>query len=109
MQAVRHARDTWSRHAACCVQVLDRSGVSYTGDDGINLWVAVVNERAAMLTLAALGIGVAPGEPFMVGSLDPGEADGRAWVRVTVDPDPRRRPHRRRHRLSTASSVPPWR
>lgn len=110
VQAVRHARDTYAARRAAVCEVLDRSGVSYTGDDGINLWVAVVNERAAMLTLAALGIGVAPGEPFMVGSLDPGEADGRAWVRVTVGQIPDASLTAVATALSTASSVPPtWR
>lgn len=47
-------------------------------DDGINLWIGVRDERAAMLTLAAHGIGVAPGTPFEVAPL------GDDHVRLTV-------------------------
>ena len=43
-----------SKRAACPV----------TGSDGINLWMRVADERSALVTLAAQGIGAAPGEPF---------------------------------------------
>jgi len=33
---------------------------------GLNLWVPVVDDQAAVWTLAAHGIGVAPGEPFTI-------------------------------------------
>ena len=48
-----------------------------TGTDGINLWMRVSDERSALLTLAAQGIGAAPGEPFMV-------RDDQPHIRVTV-------------------------
>ena len=62
-------------------------GVDVTGTDGINLWMGVDDERAAVVALAAQGIGVAPGTPFLVrpdtdhlrvtvGALSPG-----AWSR----------------------------
>lgn len=35
--------------------------------DGINLWLPVANERAALVQLAAVGIRVAPGSPFLAG------------------------------------------
>ena len=60
------------------VTALHGRGVHTTGDDGINLWVAVRDERTALVTLAAQGIGVAPGTPFAV---EPLEHD---HVRVTV-------------------------
>jgi DNA-binding transcriptional MocR family regulator len=41
-------------------------GVDVTGTDGINVWMGVDDERAAVLALAAQGIGVAPGTPFLV-------------------------------------------
>ena len=41
-------------------------GVDVTGTDGINLWMGVDDERAAVVALAAQGIGVAPGTPFLV-------------------------------------------
>lgn len=57
--------------------VLAAAGVGFTGTDGINLWMQVADERSAMLTLAAQGIGAAPGEPFMV-------RDDAPSLRVTV-------------------------
>ena len=46
----------------------------------------------------------------MVGSHDPGAADGRAWVRVTVGQIPDASLTAVATALSTASSVPPtWR
>jgi hypothetical protein len=57
--------------------VLDAHDVPVTGTEGINLWVRVSDERSALLTLAAQGIGAAPGEPFMVRSDQP-------HIRVTV-------------------------
>ena len=46
--------------------VLAARGVAVTGTDGINLWMEVADERSAAVALAARGIGVAPGEPFLV-------------------------------------------
>jgi hypothetical protein len=46
--------------------VLAAHDVSFTGTDGINLWMQVGDERSSLITLAAQGIGAAPGEPFMV-------------------------------------------
>ena len=39
--------------------------------DGINLWVDGRDERPALVTLAAQGIGVAPGTPFLVRAPEP--------------------------------------
>ncbi len=41
-------------------------GVVSTTGEGINAWVEVADERSALITLAALGIRVSPGSPFMV-------------------------------------------
>ena len=38
-----------------------------TGRDGINLWVEVADEQAAAYRLAAGGVGVAVGSPFVPG------------------------------------------
>jgi hypothetical protein len=51
--------------------------VPVTGTDGINLWMEASDERSALLTLAAQGIGAAPGEPFLV-------RPDRPHLRVTV-------------------------
>ena len=64
--AVAHARDEYARRRQAVAEALRARGVTVTGTDGINLWMEVVDERSALLTLAAQGIGAAPGEPFMV-------------------------------------------
>lgn len=64
--AVRHARAEYSRRRLALCEALDRRGVSYTGSDGINLWIEVADERDAQVALAARSIGVAPGSPFIV-------------------------------------------
>ena len=51
--------------------------MAVSGTDGINLWMAVADERSAVVALAARGIGVAPGGPFLV-------RPDRDHVRVTV-------------------------
>lgn len=66
MQAVAAARAEYARRRSAVTAVLDAEGVVYTGTDGINLWMQVADERSALITLAAQGIGAAPGEPFMV-------------------------------------------
>jgi len=55
-------------------------GAGMTVDDGVgmNVWVPVANEQRAVVALAAHGIGVAPGRPFMV---EPSDQD---FIRVTI-------------------------
>ncbi|TPW10330.1 MAG: GntR family transcriptional regulator, partial [Acidimicrobiaceae bacterium] len=77
IDTVRAARDEYARRRATVMQVLERAQVPVTGSDGINLWMQVRDERSALLTLAAQGIGAAPGEPFMV-------RDDHPHIRVTV-------------------------
>ncbi|WP_280449255.1 hypothetical protein [Nocardia brasiliensis] len=52
-------------------RALRRRGVSVARADGINLWLPVADENAAMISLAAAGIKAAPGGPFIVGPLPP--------------------------------------
>lgn len=59
------ARVEYDRRRRAVTDVLDARGVPYRGTEGINLWMQVADERSALLTLAARGIGAAPGEPFM--------------------------------------------
>ncbi len=77
IDAVRAARSEYSSRRLAVSEVLSGAGVGFTGTDGINLWMQVADERSALLTLAAQGIGAAPGEPFMV-------RDGAPSLRVTV-------------------------
>ena len=60
------ARDEYARRRELVTRVLDGRLIPYTGTDGINLWMRVNHERSALITLAAQGVGAAPGEPFMV-------------------------------------------
>lgn len=71
------ARREYARRRGLVVDRLAERGVESTGADGINLWVAVADERSALVSMAARGVGVAPGEPFLV------RPDGD-HVRVTV-------------------------
>lgn len=64
--SVAHAREEYSTRRSRVAQALAASGVGTTGSDGINLWIEVHDEQDALLTLAASGIGAAPGRPFEV-------------------------------------------
>jgi hypothetical protein len=48
------------------------------GTEGINIWVPVNDETAAVMRLASQGIGVTPGSPFAL------LADTSDHIRVTV-------------------------
>ena len=75
--AVASARDEYARRRQIVADVLESRNVTVTGSDGINLWMTVADERSALVTLAAQGIGAAPGEPFLV-------RDDAPHLRVTV-------------------------
>jgi DNA-binding transcriptional MocR family regulator len=64
--AVTRARSTYAVRSLAVRTGLAGEGVVSTTGDGINAWVEVVEERAALITLAALGVRVSPGAPFMV-------------------------------------------
>lgn len=64
--ATAFARDTYAARRSALSSALADRGVSFTGTDGINLWVEVDDERAAQLSLASHRVGVAPGRPFNV-------------------------------------------
>ena len=66
LESLSHARAEYSRRRQEVVQILNERNVFSTGTDGINLWVRVSDERSALMTLAAQGIGAAPGTPFLV-------------------------------------------
>ncbi|MCW2640703.1 MAG: ydcR [Dactylosporangium sp.] len=68
-QAVRqvaYAREEYASRRAALVDALAGHDVNVGGNDGINVWVPVLDESAALLRLASQGIGVAPGSPFAV-------------------------------------------
>jgi len=75
---VNHARDEYTRRRVALVDALVSRGIQVANGDGLNLWVPVHDESAAIVRLASQGIGVTPGSPFEV---IPG---GSAHVRVTA-------------------------
>jgi DNA-binding transcriptional MocR family regulator len=76
--AVEHARDEYTRRRCALVAALTSLDVEVCGGDGLNLWVPVHDESAAIVRLAGQGVGVTPGTPFDV------LADGVDHIRVTV-------------------------
>jgi DNA-binding transcriptional MocR family regulator len=76
--AVARARSAYALRSLALRAGLAGEGVVSTTGDGINAWVEVVDERAALITLAALGVRVSPGSPFLVRPLP------RHHVRVTT-------------------------
>jgi DNA-binding transcriptional MocR family regulator len=78
LEEVQRAADEYARRRALVVAALARHGVEVAGTEGINIWVPVHDETAAVVRLASAGIGVTPGSPF---TLLPGDGD---HVRVTV-------------------------
>jgi DNA-binding transcriptional MocR family regulator len=76
--SVAAARASYASRREAAVGALRDRGVAVGGQDGINIWVPVADETHATLTLAAAGIGVAPGAPFSVSTTTPNH------VRVTA-------------------------
>lgn len=62
--AVERARDSYSDRRHRLATALRAEGVPVNGADGINLWLPVQDETAAIVRLASRGIGAAPGTPF---------------------------------------------
>lgn len=63
---VARAARCYAERQLCLVRVLAAEGVEVALPDGINLWLPVRDERAALLHLAAVGIRAAAGTPFIV-------------------------------------------
>lgn len=63
---VERAREVYAERRSALADALARRGVEVGGTDGLNLWVPVLDEPAALVRLATQGIGVAPGAPFLV-------------------------------------------
>jgi DNA-binding transcriptional MocR family regulator len=62
--SVARAREVYAVRRAALVDALAAQGVPVGGTDGLNVWVPVADETAAVVRLASDGIGVAPGSPF---------------------------------------------
>jgi DNA-binding transcriptional MocR family regulator len=78
VRAVAGARREYARRRDLLLAALAAHGVEATAADGINMWIAVRDQQVALVTLAAHGIGAAPGAPFEVRPL------GDDHIRVTV-------------------------
>jgi DNA-binding transcriptional MocR family regulator len=84
MDEVAEARRQYFGRQRDLVARLAEQGTALSTPDGINLWLRVADERAALLHLAAAGIRVAGGTPFFPGAVSP------PHIRVTsglVDPE----------------------
>ncbi|HEU4566536.1 MAG TPA: aminotransferase class I/II-fold pyridoxal phosphate-dependent enzyme [Marmoricola sp.] len=77
-EQVAAAREEYARRRRAFVEHLGAAGVELACADGLNAWVPVHDESAALVGLASQGIGVAPGTPFAVLPEEQGH------VRVTV-------------------------
>ncbi len=77
LASVAAARTEYARRRAAVAGVLAERRVPVTGTDGGPLRMEASDGRAALLTLAAQGIGAAPGAPFLV-------RPDRPHLRVTV-------------------------
>ena len=77
VRTVQDARDAYAARQRAFREAIETHGVHLNHGDGLNAWLPVGDERAAMVSLAAAGIRVAPGAPFQLGT-------GAPHVRVTV-------------------------
>ncbi|EWT00853.1 GntR family transcriptional regulator [Intrasporangium oryzae NRRL B-24470] len=77
---VERARAEYARRRGLVVARLTEQGIAVPGTDGLNIWVPVRDEAAAVLRLASQGIAVTPGAPFAVGGVPSPEGH----IRVTT-------------------------
>jgi DNA-binding transcriptional MocR family regulator len=63
---VAAAGQQYAHRRAMTVAALDRHGVRVGGTEGMNIWVPVADETAAVVRLASQGIGVSAGSPYAV-------------------------------------------
>lgn len=78
VQQVDRARLAYAERREAIVKALASYGIEIAAGDGLNLWLPVNDEAAALVQLASRGIGAAAGSPFAV---IPG---GQPHLRVTV-------------------------
>jgi len=70
LDQVSEARRQYFARQRAVVGELAALGVDLPAPDGLNLWLPVADERAALLHLAAAGIRAAAGSAFLVGDLE---------------------------------------
>lgn len=79
-RGIAAAREEYARRRRLVVAGLARHSIEVPGTEGLNIWVPVRDESAAVLRLASQGIAVTPGSPFSVGKVTGAEGH----VRVTT-------------------------
>ena len=90
LDAVAEARRQYFTRQRALGDALRARGVPVAPADGVNLWMPVLSERSALVQLAASGVRVAAGTPFLAASNSAaGAGNGRSrpggeFVRVTV-------------------------
>ena len=77
VEQVAFARRTYRQRQVAMSAALRDNGWDVATADGINLWLRVDDERDAVVQLAAAGIRVAAGTPFLT-------TPGGQFIRVTV-------------------------
>lgn len=75
---VADAREQYACRRSAIVSRLADHGITIGGTDGVNIWVPVQDETAALLLLASHGIGASSGSPFMV------HAGRKPHIRITT-------------------------
>ncbi|MCS5718915.1 aminotransferase class I/II-fold pyridoxal phosphate-dependent enzyme [Herbiconiux sp. CPCC 205763] len=78
---VHDARRMYQARQRLLSESLVRNGLPHQPSDGINTWIPVVDEKAAIVTLAASGIRVAAGSTFAATAPAPGHPQ---FLRVTA-------------------------
>lgn len=63
---IADAREEYRRRRDLLGEAFVQHGIAHRTADGINAWIPVEDERAALLSLAVRGVGVAPGTPFLL-------------------------------------------
>lgn len=81
---VAESQHTYAARSARLAAALASRGVVVPGRDGINLWVPVAEQGAALLHLAAAGIRAASGDPFWISAPD---GDHIRVTTATLDTD----------------------
>ena len=77
-EQIERARNEYADRRRRVTSALSGWGVETVGSDGLNLWLPVHDETAALIALASRGIGAAAGGPF---ATKPGSG---AFLRITV-------------------------
>ncbi|MGW9631118.1 aminotransferase class I/II-fold pyridoxal phosphate-dependent enzyme [Agromyces sp. NPDC055520] len=87
LDEVAEARRQYFTRQRSLGDALRARGVPVAAADGVNLWMPVLSERSALVQLAADGMRVAAGTPFLAAGLEAGNGrarPGSEFVRVTV-------------------------